>query len=449
MNHTPYIKSALVHVLGCKVNQAEAAAMTRILRDKGYRVDHDVEDPDLIVVNTCCVTSRAEAKSRRAVNRLVEEHPHATVIITGCLAEINPDSLAERAHRRIVIGAREKERFAELTPAADETEPEAEAPETPCDRGLDVMGCAAPEGRRRIFLKVQDGCSQACSYCIVPRARGPSRSLPESEALAQARDAADRGFSEIVLTGVHLGMYGRDFEPPSSLEALVRRIIETLPPVRVRLSSIEPPEITPGLIDLAARSPQVCRHFHIPAQNGDDALLTRMRRPYSASLIVDLTDRMKKASADICIGMDILVGFPGEDETSFARTRALIERVQPAYLHVFPFSPRPGTPAANFRPRVAHHISRRRTEELRSRSVELRAAFYQSMLGKTFAAVIEQAPAADRQSGMVRTDNYIPVKADLSRGPDSGPITVRLDRLENGQVHGTIVSGRGGEPGFR
>ncbi|MEJ2717076.1 MAG: MiaB/RimO family radical SAM methylthiotransferase [Deltaproteobacteria bacterium] len=336
----------MVQVLGCKVNQAEAEAMAKILEDKGYCVDSDAQDPTLIVLNTCCVTSRAEAKSRRMAHRLANKFPNAFLVITGCLAEINPSSLDTPAGDRILLGTFEKDHF------ADYIDKPVSGSDTIVRRGAsrstlfgDLAG-ARTGTRARVFLKVQDGCSQGCSYCIVPRARGPSRSLPLDRAVDCAKAMEAAGFAEIVVTGVHLGAYGRDLSPHLGLEDLLERLLEACPVTRYRLSSIEPQEISPRLIALMASHPRMCRHLHIPLQSGDDEILGRMGRPYDTGMILDLVKRVGRQSPETCIGMDVMVGFPGEDEQSFRKTMALIEEIEPAYLHVFPFSPRPGTSAA-------------------------------------------------------------------------------------------------------
>ncbi len=335
-----YKKKAVVEVLGCKVNQAEAAAMIGILQSQGYVVDPAAQEPDLVLVNTCCVTSKAEAKSRRMANRLVEKYPSALVVVTGCLAEVNPSSIQEDMDRVVVLGTFEKDRFAEFLEKSDVTVHRDQvtgrnhdgsgrvlrAGSSACTTFVD-QGCAGIPGRGRTFLKVQDGCSQRCSYCIVPSSRGPSRSLVADAVCAHARTLAGQGFSEIVLTGIHLGWYGRDLTPAIGLQDLLERLLEECPTVRFRMSSVEPQEITPRLIELAATHPRVCRHFHIPLQSGDDEILSRMGRPYRTGFIRRLWEKILNAIPDVCVGLDIMVGFPGESEQSFLNTLSLVQEL--------------------------------------------------------------------------------------------------------------------------
>jgi threonylcarbamoyladenosine tRNA methylthiotransferase MtaB len=433
-------KKALVRVLGCKVNQAEAEAMALMLESKGYSIDASADDPDLVVVNTCCVTSKAEGKSRRMVSRLADKFPSAQMIVTGCLAEIDAPSLKKVAPAAILLGTVKKDHFGEfisegLIHAKNEEHSRASACTTAIN--LDNPG---KTGRSRAFLKVQDGCSQSCAYCIVPIARGTSRSVPVEQVLLHARNMEARGFAEIVLTGIHLGAYGRDLDPPMVLEDLVGRLLEECRQIRFRLSSVEPQEITPRLIELAAGHPRVCRHFHIPLQSGDDNILSRMGRPYNTAFIRDLLGRILTHAPETCIGLDIMVGFPGEGEESFRKTVSLIEGSGAAYLHVFPFSPRPGTPAASFRPRVPETVARQRVEELRSLSRALRRRFYERFLGKILSAVPESQP--DRDTGLIiaRTDNYIPVEVRATFGSAGrGAFPVILERIEDDKVKGSVL----------
>ncbi len=401
-------KSAVVHVLGCKVNQAEGAAMGHLLESRGYTIDAESENPDLVLVNTCCVTMRAEGKSRRAVAGLAERFPNARLVVTGCLAEVNPTALQSLPGRPTLLGTRGKDRFEEFLDGPEEDRQPPCPTASTCTTFTD-LGAPGIPGRARAFLKVQDGCSQRCSYCIVPTARGPSRSLPVDRAVFHAQTMALADHAEIVLTGIHLGRYGRDLSPRESLTGLLDQLLEHCPESRFRLSSIEPQEVTDRLIESAATSGRVCRHFHIPLQSGDDAILRSMGRPYDAALVRDLLGRIFRTVPEACVGFDVMVGFPGEDEASFQRTLELVSESGAAYLHVFPFSPRPGTPAASFEPKVAEPAARERVKILRKLSGELKERFYRRFLGRTLRVAAESEPDPETGTVTARTDNYIPV----------------------------------------
>ena len=412
--------------------------MGRILEERGYLVDGTPTTPDLVLVNTCCVTSRAEAKSRRMINRLARQFPSARIVVTGCLAEIDPTVVEGLSQDRLVMSTFEKDHFEEFVEQETRLEEKAARMHAAKSIMFGDLGPAAIPGRARAFLKVQDGCSQHCTYCIVPRARGPSRSLAVEKVIEHARSLEASGFVEIVLTVVHLGMYGRDLAPGTSLERLLQRLLEETAEARFRLSSMEPQEITHGLLALIAEEPRICRHFHIPLQSGDDSILRRMARPYTASLIKDLVRRIHDTIPDVCIGLDVMVGFPGEDGESFLKTRALIEELNPAYLHVFPFSPRPGTPAASYKPRVPPSIAQSRVDDLRSLSATFRQAYFERFLGQTLEAVVESEP--DTRSGFVkaRTSNYIPVLVQLdASGELPRRFPVKLETIRNGEVIGS------------
>jgi threonylcarbamoyladenosine tRNA methylthiotransferase MtaB len=408
-------KKALVRVLGCKVNQAEAAAMTGILENAGYQVDQSADEPDLVLVNTCCVTLKAEGKSRRMVKRLREQYPSALLVVAGCLAEVNPDSLSVIAERSVLLGTVDKDHFRQYVESGLELARDHQEAST-CTTFVD-LGFRQIPGRSRNFLKIQDGCSQRCSYCIVPIARGPSRSLPPDAVLEQAKGMAAQGFSEIVLTGIHLGSYGRDLRPAVKLENLLGTLVSDCPTVRLRLSSIEPQELTPAIVKLAAENPGICRHFHIPLQSGDDKILSIMGRPYRTAFMRNLVRNIYLAIPDTCIGLDVMVGFPGEDDDSFSRTFDFIRELAPSYLHVFPFSPRPGTRAASFKPRVPAKTAAERVETLRELSEDFRRKFYVRFLGRSLVAAPESEPNPKTRMMTTRTDNYIPVRVKI---PDGG-----------------------------
>jgi threonylcarbamoyladenosine tRNA methylthiotransferase MtaB len=428
---------AVVRVLGCKVNQAESAAMGKILEELGYVLDSEAEDPALVVVNTCCVTSRAEAKSRRMVGRLASRFPSAKLVVTGCLAEVNPSSLEEVARDSVILGTYAKDRFRHFVTESYWQGIAAQRQRASSCTKFGDLGASGTVERARAFLKVQDGCSQHCTYCIVPRARGPARSLEPSTALAHARGLCDDGYAEIVLTGVHLGSYGKDLDPQTDLASLIEALLSHCPTVRLRLSSIEPQEVTENLVRLIATHPRVCRHLHIPVQSGDDGVLDRMKRPYRVDTIRQLTNDILSEVPEASIGMDIMAGFPGESDHAFQRTISLVRSCGAAYLHVFPFSARPGAPAARYQPPVSADVAQQRVEELRAVSRELRQRFYARFLGQTLEAVVESELDVSSRSFMVRTDNYVPVRVEAHGPlPDFRVLPVTLLHIAGDEVIG-------------
>jgi threonylcarbamoyladenosine tRNA methylthiotransferase MtaB len=430
-------RTAMVRVLGCKVNQAEAAGIGRLLEERGFLVVEEADDPDLIVVNTCCVTARAEGKSRRAVSAIARRHPQARLIVTGCLAEINPVSVVDLGENTVVLGTAEKDSLARFLDTMD-GEPRVifrqGARYSTTFGQLDASGMA---GRGRAFLKVQDGCSQRCTYCIVPDARGPSRSMPLAEVRRQARSLTAQGFGELVLSGVHLGWYGRDLGRAVDLKVLLETLLDDNPGFRLRLSSLEPQEVSASLIELISDHPRMCRHLHLPLQSGDDAILRRMGRPYDRAFILDLCHRLHQAIPDICIGMDVMVGFPGEDEAAFQATRQLLEACSATYLHVFPYSPRPGTPAAAYTPRVPQTIAQERVKGLQELSRTFRTKYYGRFVGKIVEAVAESSIDPVTQTLQARSDHYLPLRVTLTTGVPAGArFAVVITELRGNELYG-------------
>jgi threonylcarbamoyladenosine tRNA methylthiotransferase MtaB len=293
--------------------------------------------------------------------------------------------------------------------------------------------------RTRAYLKVQDGCNSFCSYCIVPYARGRNRSLPLDQALAKTRDLCALGFKEIVLTGIHLGTYGEDLIPPDSLLSLLQVLELENPDIRVRLSSIEPGEFTPALIDFLAKSRKICPHLHIPLQSGDDGILQRMNRNYSRVFFEDLVNRLVRSIPDLAIGMDIIGGFPGEDEKAFENTVNLIQELPIAYLHVFPFSKRKGTRAENFLGQVPSQVIKARCQTLREIEEKKRQIFYSAFLGKTLKVLVESKK--ERESGMRKgySRNYIPILIPAGEEHINQELDVEVTEVRGKKVFGKLL----------
>ncbi len=395
----------LVASLGCKVNQAEAAYLRRELESRGLRPARNGQEARVAVLLTCAVTSAAARQSRQAARRLARAHPGGQVVVTGCDAQAEPQ--AYQAEGFLVLG---RARLTHLAQWAGRGDWPAEAVGPP-DAGPLCPGWEAPgERRTRGLLKVQDGCDADCAYCIVPHTRGRPRSLPAGEAAAAFAELG-REAAEVVLTGIHLGRWGWDLTPRQELGQLLRALLAAHPRPRLRLSSLESAEITDDLVELMAAEPRICPHLHVPLQTGCDRLLEAMGRPYRAA---DYAARLQQVAArlpGICLGADVLVGLPGEDAQAFAQTRDLIQELPIAYLHVFPYSPRPGTRAADMPGRPPGAEVRRRAELLRKLGRAKRLAFVRSQVGRRLSVVVEG-------SGLGRSANYclVELEQDLEPG---------------------------------
>lgn len=423
-----------IYTLGCKVNQSESDQLASMLMRAGIPPAADDDAVSLCVINTCAVTGKAAAQSRQAVRRLRRSHPDATTVVVGCDARIEPQAFERIAGVDAVngsLGARELARIVNIGSGNGRLTDKATA-ET-------FQPISLSSQRTRPFLKVQDGCDAHCSYCIVPRARGGSRSIPLEAVLGRLAAFESAGFREVVLTGIHLGAYGRDFNPPLSLEGLVRHILDADFKLRLRLSSIEPAEISDEIITLVAGSDNLCRHFHIPLQSGDNTILKKMCRPYDRQTFARVIERLAARIPDCAIGVDVLVGFPGETEAAFARTYDLIASLPVTYLHVFPFSPRPGTPAAKFPGRIAPEVLKQRCARMRRLGRDKRGAFYRRFVGQQVQVLVEGT--RDRASGGLKgvSDHYLSVHFDGIDDLMNRMVRVTVERLgRDGNLQGQV-----------
>jgi threonylcarbamoyladenosine tRNA methylthiotransferase MtaB len=387
------------------------------------------------------VTHEAQSQSRQAVNRATRENPEARIVAGGCYAEVFPDELRRMKGIGLIAGNRLKGRLPSILLGAESSfsgtpdgcRPSWEAP-------FEHLPVQEFGDRTRAFLKIQDGCESYCSYCIVPYARGPLRSLGPSEAVQALRTLSGKGYKEVVLTGIHLGKYGVDLSPSSGLKSLLRMIAVEKLPIRVRLSSIEPNEVDSELIEMISEEEWLCNHLHIPLQSGDDSILQRMNRKYGAKEFAGLIDRIHDAVPFAAIGVDVMVGFPGEDEKAFANTFTLIRDLPVSYLHVFPFSPRKGTPAADFPDRVAPALIKRRAAELRALGQAKRTAFHHAFIGKELTVLIEGRDPKIKGMATGLSDNYLPVHFPYLEGPENAFVRVRVDRMGARGVIGTMVT---------
>lgn len=380
------MKVALIS-LGCKVNQAEMAEMQGLLAANRFRIVRLDEDPDLCIINTCTVTAKSDYQSRQLIRRAARAG--ARVIVTGCYSELNRESVAGMEGVETVI--KNEDKLLIIKGLARETAT------TFLDNGA---------GRTRLFLKVQDGCSRSCSYCVIPRARGKPRSLEVRDVLERISRAAERGTREVVLSGIHLGLYGEDLNPKVPMYALVGEIIEKTAIERVRLSSLEITELDGRLLELFESS-RLCRHLHIPLQSGDDRILSLMKRPYDSAFFKETVLNLSRRLGDIGLGTDVIAGFPGETDREFNNTLSLLEALPFTYLHVFPYSRRPGTPAADMPGHVSGSVIKQRTAALRALSQGKKGAYMAAQTGRTLDVVIEEQGPAGQYRGT--SSNYLKV----------------------------------------
>ncbi len=405
------MKNFAIITLGCKVNQYESDAIAAKLVRRGWKKTNarGKDLLDLCIVNTCAVTAKSAAQSCQEIRRLLRRHPGCQLIVTGCHAQTDPSPIAEIQGVTQIIGHRDKYRI----PHIAEEKHLTPLPLVPVDHESTNKFLYTPDAvtgkMTRAYLKIQDGCNAFCSYCIVPYARGGSVSMEEDQVLDHLYQLADAGFKEVIFTGIHTGLYGRDLTPATSLSALMEKIDRERPVERIRLSSVEPTELDDRLIELAQDGSILCDHFHIPLQSGDNRILGKMRRPYTRELFANLIWKIHKRLPLAGIGVDTLIGFPGETHEEFLNTYHLIRDLPVSYLHVFPFSPRKGTPAFDFTPRVEPAELKDRCDLMRQLGHEKKQEFIQKNLGKSLEGLIENTPERNTGDLIAMTGNYLKV----------------------------------------
>ena len=409
--------SARIVTLGCRLNSADSALMYTALEECGYRPS-ETETPDVLIVNTCAVTSEAERKSRQTLRKLRREYPAARIVAVGCAAAHDREGML-RAGADLVCGNAEKRELAALL-RGDSPRP------LPCPDGVFRENrLSSFPFRSRAFIKIQEGCDNRCSYCIVPSLRGAARSRNFDEVLAECRHALETGFPELVLTGVNTCAYQAG---ERRLPELLAAIAELPGNFRIRIGSTEPATKYRGLVDAVADLPGMCRFLHLSLQHGSDAVLKRMNRHYTAEEYAEFVLDAKRRIPGLHLGTDVIVGFPGESDAEFAESCRFIERLGFANIHIFAYSPRPGTPAAAMKDRPSPETVRRRCDELRKIARKAAREFAESQVGKTLPVIFERS-----ENGIARgwSDNYLEVTApaaDIELGKIT-PVAATKDNL--------------------
>jgi len=428
--------------LGCRLNQVDSQQLQSALEARGFATVPFGAPADVVVVNTCTVTARAEVSDRQAIRRARRANPDARVVVTGCWAQTSAAEVAREPGVDLIVGNADKERLPALLQEVL-SGPRAGARVEVGDLRGARLGAIDPRpralGRSRAFVKVQDGCQHRCAFCIVPRARGASRSLDPRIVADQVRLLVEAGRPEVTLTGIDLGHYGADLVPRSSLAVLLRELVEVEGLRWLRLSSMLPAYFTEDVLEVLTGAPAIAPHFHVPLQSGSDGVLRAMRRPYRVAMYRALVDRLAGAIPRLGLGADVIAGFPGESEQDAAATEALIDTLPFTYLHVFPYSERTGTEAAGRPGRVERATIARRAARLRALGAAKSAAFRRAMVGRTDDVLVLET--RDRATGGLvgLTGNYVEVVFD---GPDALMRRVARVRVAGAgtQVRGEMVA---------
>ena len=433
--------------LGCRTNQHDTAEMQVILKKEGYAIVDSSETADIYVINTCTVTARSDYSSRLAVKKSLAINENATVIFTGCYAQLNPENSSKMEGLDIVLGNADKLKIAEVLKAKlknDSLQKESSLAEVymsdiHADREFQTLPVTQFQGRTKAFIKVQTGCDESCSFCTVVRARGSSASDTRENILDNVRHAIDGGYKEITLTGINLGTWGMDFHLKETFSSLVEDIANLNGNFRVRLSSINPMEIDDHLIELISQHEKICPHLHIPLQSGDTEVLSKMRRNYNAKQYEHIVRRASEKISPLGLGADVIVGFPGESEVSFEHTRKLIEELPFSYLHVFSYSPRSGTEAHNFKNNIKNITKKERNLILNDLVKEKAQQFYKSFIGKKITVLVEERKQAD---GVLKgySEHYIPVSIDAEGFLQNQLVSVLITEIRKNKLIGCLES---------
>jgi threonylcarbamoyladenosine tRNA methylthiotransferase MtaB len=403
--------------LGCRLNQVETSDMQGRLEAHGFRTVPTDGRPEVVVINTCTVTSRADGSNRQMIRRLAREHPQARLVVTGCWAQTEPERVAALPGIDLVVGNGDKHTLADLLDAlVTGAPPRVSVSDISRARTIAPGPLPRASARSRAFVKIQDGCRHRCAFCIVPYARGASRSQDPRMVLDRARALVAAGHPEVVLTGVDMGAYGADLVPRTTLARLLRELID-IPGLRwLRLSSVLPAYFTEELIDLVTGSRVIAPHLHVPLQSGSDRVLRRMRRPYTVAMYRRLVERLVAARPGLGLGTDVIVGHPGEEESDFVETLQVVRALPFSYLHVFPYSDRKGTEASRLDGRTDARTISRRSRTLRAEGRAKNLAFREGLVGTVHEALVLET--RDRTTGRLAalTGPYVEV---LVSGPDT------------------------------
>jgi threonylcarbamoyladenosine tRNA methylthiotransferase MtaB len=442
-----------VQSFGCRATQADGAALERQLATQGLAPADSAITADVVVLNTCTVTAAADQDARAAIRRIHRENPGAKIMVTGCYAQRAPQEIAALPGVTWVVGNSHKHQVAEIAASGVGQNGLRQLDATQNFVSLETIALSSPAftlvgdifahteliaapvfagdsiaEKTRPNLKVQDGCNNRCSFCIIPSVRGQSRSMKLDRVIAEADALVAAGYREIVLSGINLGRWGRDFQPQQRFEQLVRALLEQTEIEKIRISSVEPMDWSDELIAMVAGSPRIAKHAHVPLQSGSDRILRRMYRKYRPWHYAEKIRKIHEAMPDAAIGADVMVGFPGETDELFEESRSFIERLPFTYLHVFTYSSRPGTPSAAMPDQVPVHVARERNHVLRELAAEKNLGFRRRFVGRELEVITLQT--GDKQSTEGLTDNYL--KVSLAGCHEANQwIEVKVDAVNN------------------
>lgn len=433
------MKTVAFYTLGCKVNQYESEAVSSIFEKNGYEVVSFDQSADIYIINTCTVTNLSDRKSRQAIRKAKKTNPDSVVTVMGCYAQTSSEEILKIPGVNLVIGTKDRNSILDYIKRLEEGECRINAVDNiMTSRSFEELKVNTYKERTRAYLKIQEGCSQFCSYCIIPYARGPIRSRKPEDIIDEVRELSQNGYTEIVLTGIHLASYGKDLKTTDLLD-IIKKLNEIEGIERIRLGSIEPTTITEEFVLAAAEMPKLCPHYHLSLQSGCDATLRAMNRKYTAEEYRKSVELLKKHIPDVAITTDIMVGFPGETEEDFINSMDFADKIGFSKIHVFKYSPRKGTPAAESPDQITPEIKEARSEKMLALSDRLEEQYLGRFIDREMDVLYEQALADKKGYIEGLTSNYIRVAAEGSEDITGKIVKTKLIKISGSLFEGNIL----------
>lgn len=428
------------YTLGCKVNQSDTASMEKLFREAGYEIVDFAEKADIYLINTCVVTNMGQRKSRQIINRAIRKNPTAFIVVSGCYPQTAAEEVKAIQGVDLIIGNQDRAEVVRLVEAAaneQRVDTFDSVRKLSAQTSFEELPADYETEKTRAFLKIQEGCNQFCTYCIIPYARGPLRSRSLENIKEEVENLVAAGFSEVVLIGIHLGAYGQEMKNGTTLTDAVKAALAVTGLARLRLGSLESVEVGDDLLDLMATDERVQRQLHLPLQSGCDDILKSMHRPYDTKVFAELLKKIRAKLPDVAITTDVIVGFPGETEENFAATKKFVAECGFSKTHIFPFSPRKGTPAAAFSGMISEKVKQQRAEELAEIDKASHEAYCNRMIGQTVSVLFEQEAKDGLWEGF--SGNYVRVYASCSENLSGKIRKVLLLGLHKDGVLGKII----------
>lgn len=432
------MKKVAFYTLGCKVNQYETDAMLDMFKKDGYDQVESEEFADVYVINTCTVTHMSDRKSRQYIRRMKKKNPDSIICVVGCYSQVSPEEILEIEEVNLVMGTNERRQIVEEIKKLDASKKMSTVDDIMKVREFEEIEISQTNGKTRAFMKIQDGCDRFCTYCIIPYARGGKiRSRDLESVVNEAKKLSENGYKEIVLTGIHVASYGKDFKYEKDLLTVIKEIAKITKIERIRISSVEPILFTDEFVSEINKIDKLCKHYHLSLQSGADDTLDRMNRRYTTKEYKDIVDRLRENIKDVSITTDVIVGFPGETNDEFDQTLQFLKEIELTQMHIFKYSPRKGTPASEMKNQIDPQIKQIRSDALSSLNRENFEKFASKFVGQEMKVLFEQSVDSNNYEGL--TNNYLRVVVSSDKDLQGEILNVLIKEVKNEYVIGELV----------